>query len=196
MTLNQLKQDFENLLYKALKDYIKIKLDEIPNENIYAFVAYCDDGCMSISGAIATIESYNETIKLRPIYENDLITPEICPPEWKYIYEHNHVFDKLNKFLSTIYDEFYEGEFEEDYMDELDEDELNELISSFFIDTIIKVFIKLRNDNVFKFKHFKSDVLLGALFSDPDEGSRKIMLGVSKKLNSPTWHSKLSNYWN
>ena len=190
MTSKQLNEELQGLLYKALKKYLVIKLNELPNEKIYAFAVYCDSGCRSMGGAVSTIESLSEKINDQP--GNEEITAfELHASEWKYVNEHYHIFEEVDKCIDSAYEEFYEGEFEDVDLEEFDDVQLWEFISNFFIEAIIATLNKLKEEEIFKNESFVEDVFLGMQFGDPGDEDQKMLLTVSEKLNSPYWHSSL-----
>ena len=190
MKSTQLNEQLQSLLYKALKEYINIKLTELPNEKIYAVTVYCDSGFRSMGGAVSTVESLNERINDNSSKE-DILNFELYASEWKYVNDHYQIFEKVDEFIDNTYEVFYEGEFDDVDLEEFDDDQLWEFTSSFFSEAIVMTMNKLKEDKIFNNESFTRDLFLGIQFGDPSEEDLKMFLTVSERLNSPDWHNKL-----
>ena len=190
MKSTQLKEHLQGLLYEALKEYINIKLIELPKEKIYAVSLYCDSGFRSMGGAISTVESLNERINDNSS-KQEILNFELYASEWKYVNDHYQIFEKVDEFIDKTYEVFYDGEFDDVDLEEFDDDQLWDFTSSFFIETIVMTMNKLKDEKKFDNESFTRDVFLGIQFGDPSEEDLKMLLTVSERLNSPDWHNKL-----
>ena len=190
MKSTQLKEHLQGLLYEALKEYINIKLIELPKEKIYAVSLYCDSGFRSMGGAISTVESLNERINDNSS-KQEILNFELYASEWKYVNDHYQIFEKVDEFIDKTYEVFYDGEFDDVDLEEFDDDQLWDFTSSFFIETIVMKMNKLKDEKKFDNESFTRDVFLGIQFGDPSEEDLKMLLTVSERLNSPDWHNKL-----
>ncbi|WP_044209859.1 DUF4303 domain-containing protein [Flammeovirga sp. OC4] len=190
MTIKQLSEELQQLLYDALQRYLKLQLQQLSDEKIYAVAVYCDSGCRSMGGAVSTLESLSQQVGHLPA-DSDITTFELYASEWKYVNEHYAVFDQVDECIDNIYDVFYEGELDDVDLEELEEDQLWNLILSFFSEVIINTLSQLKKEKVFQNDAFTEDVFLGVQFGDIGEEDQKMLLEVSSQLNSDYWHNKL-----
>ncbi|MBL6448247.1 DUF4303 domain-containing protein [Fulvivirga sp. 29W222] len=189
MNSEQLNTELQKLLYKALTDYLSVKLNELQNEKVYAVAVYCDSGCRSMGGAISTVESLNRKSKNASI--DSQMTYEIDASAWEYVNEHYELFDEVNHFIDRAYNEFYEGEFEDVDLEVLDDEQLWEFIAAFFSKAIVETMNKLKEEGAFNDELFTENLFLGMQFGDPGKEDLEMLKRVSVEINSSYWHNKV-----
>lgn len=149
----------------------------LKDESVFAYTLYCDSGFVIFSSAVGTRTRLNK--------QRNILVNELDSKEKKALYIETHaaewdyyggarlgLFEKINNLTQLIIDSDYDGEltgiYQEGDFDGSNYDDFYE----FYINLVIELCLKLKEQNSFNIYPFESDILLGIQFADPDENEK------------------------
>lgn len=196
MIMVDFKTQLLELLVKAYLEDITFLKTNLKDESVFSYTLFCDSGFSIFASAAETRKMLNEQITiLSPQFANKeqaALYAETHTSEWNYFSSPKlESFVKIDELIKKIKDADYNGELTGVYK-EGDFDGSNyEEFYNFFVNLVIELCLKLKNQNIFNTSPFEQDILLGLQIADPDEDEEKWVLTVSEQVNSPQWHKKM-----
>lgn len=186
MILIDFKEKLMKALYEACVMDITSVAQDLSNESVFSYAIYCDSGFSSFGGAACSREGIKNYLGKNG--NDSYLYAETFAAEWNYVNNHWQNFSSFDAINEDIIYAADDGDIEGI---QIKGDFTFDRLYVFYIQLIVEVLNKLKQQQIVTKPPFESDLLLGLQFGDPSFEERKLMLQVSEQVNSPEWHKKM-----
>lgn len=193
MNTVELKNELIDRLCADVHTFLAASASEVPEAPLQAFALFCDSGCVSVGGALSSAAALQ---RRQAAASNDRarVLAAVHVIEWEHVNRHREAFTSSNAYIDEIFRILEEETLDDVDLDALDGEAEWDFTYGLFIDAFSQALLRLKAEGCFGPPRFDGDVLLGALFSDPGQYDRRVIEGVSRRVNSPAWHRVVEQF--